>query len=296
MIDPSLENFFEVSLTNERYKLYIDIISYLESIEYETIQSELLNLAFMTMGDEDDSVAKPESTICDEMHAHLFQCIISQLRISGIGITEDATLKDAYDLIVGVSHIASFDDTASIIACTCTDDGPFEQMTEILHLVTTLPAVHWAMVLDTVSPQLVARIQELGNLTVNSQYEAMEETAEYLQKLRLYKEYADKLERQLVFFDLVESSILGREFETYLNSGILSEYFEGNQMDLLALELYGVALMSCDAKNDPAAAIRTLVEKYMSDTARIVKLNNEVTMVNGGFVKFFQSTSKGLTI
>jgi hypothetical protein len=295
VLDESLDNFFEAVLTGERYKLYVDVISYLESIEYSTIQDELLNLMYQSIGDENEKQPKPESTICDEMHAHLLQCLVTQLRISGVSVEEHTTLKDVFDLAVGIAQISTHEDVASIIATTGSDDGPIDKLAEILQLVTSQPADHWIISLESVSPQLIQRISELSVLTVNDEYEQMETTAEYLQKLRIYAEYVRTIERDLLMFELVETNVLGSDFETYINSGKIHDLFEGNEMDKLALELYGMALMSNDAKNDPPAAIRAVIEKYLSDATRIVKLNVEVGKVNVAFVKFFQTSSKGLT-
>lgn len=296
MLDESLENFLEATLTGEQYKLYVDIISYLESIEYDTIQAELLNLAFMSIGDENEKQPKPESTICDEMHGHLFQVLMSQLSQNGIEVAEGSNLKDTFDLAVGVLHISGHEDLASVIATASNDDHPNDQLSDILQLVTTIPADHWTMIIDSVSPQLIQRIREMGTQVVNTEYQEMEETAEYLQKLRLYNEFIQKQDRNLKMFELAANTILGRELETYINSGIIDDLFEGNEMDKLAMELYGLCLMSSDAKNDPPAAIRAVVEKYLSDTTRIVRLNSEMGIVNAAYVKFFQTSSKGLTI
>lgn len=295
MLDESLDNFLEASLTAERYKLYVDVISYLESIEYSTIQDELLNLAFSSISDEDDNHDKPDSLICDEMHAHLIQVLVSQLRVNGVTISEETTLKDTYDLAVGIAHIVGNEDVASILATAGNDEGPIDQLAEILHLVTTVATEHWLTMIDEVSPQLIKRIVELANRTVDAEYQEMEATAEYLQKLRIYSEYAHNAGRDLKCFDLVETNILGRDFTFYINGGTINELFEGNEMERLALELYGMALMSADAKDDPPAAVRAIIEQYLSDTTRIVKLNNEITQINSNFVKFFQTTTKGLT-
>ncbi|HEX9137147.1 MAG TPA: hypothetical protein VF905_09420 [Nitrospirota bacterium] len=295
MLDESLENFLEATLSGERYKLYVEVISYLESIEYSTIQDELLNLAFSSISDGDEKQQKPESLICDEMHAHLIQVLVSQLRLSGVTIMEETTLHDTFELAVGIVHIGGHEDVASILATAGNDEGPIDQLAEILHLVTTVPTEHWLVMLDEVSPQLIQRIVELANRTVDAEYQEMEETAEYLQKLRIYSEFAQAASRELKCFDLVETNMLGRDFVFYINSGTINELFEGNEMERLAMELFGLALMSADAKDDPPAAVRLIIEQYLSDTTRIVKLNNEITKVNAAFVKFFQTISKGLT-
>lgn len=294
MLDESLNNFFETALTGELYKLYLDIISYLESIEYETIQDELLNILYSPIPIEGERDSKSESMVCDEMAAHMWKSIATQLTLCGVEITADTKLKDAYDLAVGILHIGEHEDIASIIAAASSEDGPADQLAEILHLVTTQPADHWVMMFEDVSAQLIKKICGFGTALANTEYQEMEETATYLLKLRLYSEFVSKTERELKMLELVGNVILGGTFETYINSGILNDLFEGNEMGRLALELYGLALMSSDAKDDPPTAVRTVIEKYLSDTTRIVKLNTEIGMVNAAFVKFFQTNSKGL--
>lgn len=293
MIDETLDNLFEAALTHERYKLFLDAISYLESIEYDTIQIELLNFAFSSLVEE-ERIEKPESTIMDECHGHLMQCITSQLRSSGIEVTDEATLQQRLDLALGINRIPTYEDMASVISATFIDDTPSEKLASVLHLVTTIPTVNWTDIIDSVSTDLIKLIQNFSTTTANAEYEEVEKVNEYLLKLRIYKEFAESLGRDLIFFQLVEGDRIGRQFEDYINTGILTDFFEGNQMDLLAFEIYGMALMSTDARQDPPTAIRNIIEKYLSDTARIVKLNNEITAVNGNFVKYFATASTGL--
>lgn len=295
MLDPSLDNFLENALPAEKYKLYADIISYLESIEYDTIESELLNLIFMSIGDENEKVPKPESTCVDEIYGHLRECLISQLSQSGVKANEDVKLKDVYDLAIGLFHIGTHEDIAGIVACCSLDESPINRLAEVLQLVTTVSADHWLMVIDEIQPEVIRRIVEMSKQTIDSEYQEMEKTAEYLQKIRIYSEYCVKNgESDLEIFRLVQRVVLGQNFEVYLHSGVLHELFEGDEMDKLAKEMYGMALISNDASKDPAAAIRTIIEQYIEDTRRIVELNSQVQLVNAEFVKFYQITSQGL--
>lgn len=295
MLDSSLDNFLENALPAEKYKLYTDIISYLDSIEYDTIESELLNLIFMSIGDDNEKVTKPESTCVDEIYGHLRECLISQLSQSGIVANEEVTLKDVYDLVIGLFHIGNHEDIAGILACCSMDEPPIHQLAEVLQLVTTVCADHWLMIMDEVQPEVIRRIIEMSKETIDSEYQEMEMTAEYLQKLRIYSEYCvSKGEEHLEVFRLVQRVVLGQPFETYLRSGVLHELFEGNEMDKLAKEMYGMALMSNDASKDPIGSIRMIIEQYLEDTRRIVELNSEVSLVNAEFVKFYQTTSQGL--
>lgn len=294
MIESALDNLLEATLTPERYKLFLDAIAYLESIEYETIQDELLNFAFASMSDE-EKIDKPETMIIDEMHRHITQCLMSQLRLTGVEVNDTASLKDCLDLSVGIGNIPAFEDLGSMIAATYLDETPSEKLAEVLSLVTSVPAIHWSDLLDEVSTDLIKTIQSYSSMTASSEYDEVERLNEYLIKLRIYKEFTDQNERALIFYKLVENDKIGRNFEDYIDTGILTDFFEGNEMDKLALELYGMALMSNDARADPPTAVRESIEKYLSDTVRIVKLNAEISLINANFVKFFQTVSKGLT-
>jgi hypothetical protein len=296
MLDQSLDNFLENALPAEKYRLYVDIISYLESIEYDTIESELLNLIFMSIGDENEKVPKPESTCVDEIYGHLRECMISQLSQSGVTANEDVTLKDVYDLAIGLFHIDTHEDISGILACCSLDDPPIHKLAEVLQLVTTVNGDHWLTVIDTVQPEVIKRIIDMSKQTIDSEYQEMELTAEYLQKIRIYSEYCvEKGETNLEIFRLVQRVILGQSFELYLKTNVLHDLFEGNEMDKLAKEMYGMALISNDASKDPVGAIRTIIEQYIEDTTRIITLNSEVQLVNAEFVKFYQITSQGLS-
>lgn len=295
MLDESLDNFLESLLTAEMYKLYIEVISYLESIEYSTIQDELIDFAFEPVSDDVDKTDKTESMIVDEMHAHLKACLVSQLTMAGITTAEDCTLQNLHDLCIGLLQISSFEDEASIISTCQMDESPEGKLAEILQLLTSTPADQWLMYLESVAPEVLTNIMEILSSKVDIKYHEIEGDAEYLQKIRLYSEFCQPAYSDLKIFNLIGSLILGQEFVTYVNSGVLQELFEGDEMDKLARELYGMALLSQDAKNDPVTAIRTIIEQYLEDMPRIVKLNNQVSEINAGFVKFFQIQSKGLT-
>uniref|UniRef100_A0AAU7PFS7 Uncharacterized protein n=1 Tax=Burkholderia phage vB_BgluM-SURPRISE13 TaxID=3159457 RepID=A0AAU7PFS7_9VIRU len=295
MLDSSLDNFLENALPAEKYRLYVDIIQYLESIEYDTIEGELLNLIYMSIGDENEKVPKPESTCVDEIYGHLRECMISQLSQSGVTANEEVRLKDVYDLAIGLFHISTHEDIAGIVACCSLDEAPIHQLAEVLQLVTTVSADHWLTIIDEIAPEVIKRIVELSKQTIDSEYQEMEQTAEYLQKIRLFSEYASQKGMvDLRVFSLVAEVILGQNYTTYLDSGVLSELFEGDLMDRLAMEMYGMALMSNDASKDPVGSIRRVIEQYIEDTRRIVALNSQVQLVNAEFVKFYQINSQGL--
>lgn len=295
-LDDSLDNFLEAAVSPEKYKLYTEIISYLESIEYSTIQDELLNIMYSSVGDEDEKQQKPESMICDEIYGHLRECLISEQSRNGITLAEEINLRDSFDVCLGLLHIAGYEDTSGMMASCYSDSSSVDKLAEILQLVTTVHADHWAHLLEMVENDVIKRILEICNQTVNSEYEAMQQTGDYLAKLRIYNGFIQQFDMKLAVFELAENTMLGQDFETYINSGKLDDLFEGIEMRRLGLELYGMALISSDAKNDPVNAIRGVIEKYLADAVRIVKLNSEVSLINAEFVKYYQTNVKNLAM
>lgn len=291
MLDASISNLIEMAATDERATLLKDCIMFLESMEYDSLQAELLNIIYESFAN-DEAIEKPESVIMDEIHLKLVGAFIDQLRSNGIEVDPDAKLKDLYDLTVGISHIPTYEDMGSIVAACGSDDGPVDQLSEILQLVTTISSEHWHTVVEDVSKQLISTIIEYGGARANDEYDQIEATDRYLSKLRAYSEFVDKLDRKLAFFELVESNKLGLPFTKYIDSGVVSEYFDGNEMDKLAMELYGMALMSADGNADPVTAIRNTAEQYINDPARLLNINIEAGKINAAFVKFYQTSAK----
>lgn len=287
MIDMALLNLFDCTVTPERCQLYKDAITYLESIEYDTIQEDLLNIVFESI-DREEKIEKPESMIIDEIHSHLTDCYIDQCRKTGIEVTEETTLRQLVELAIGVGHIPTYEDMDAIVASTVTDDGPIDQLAEVLHLVTTKSVEYWMEILESVSKQLIDNIQHYGGNLVNEQYAEVERLETYLSVLRSYREFMSKTDRQLKMFTLIDSVPIGQPFTEYLNTGILNELADSNQMDLLAMELYGMCLMSEDGHRDPPTMIRSIAENFLHDSMRVVKLNNEVATLNASVVKFHQ--------
>lgn len=294
MIDATLDNFLDVSVTPEVYKLYTIIIDLLENMDYDNVQDVLINIIFSTVKDEEDSEQKPDNQICDEIRDHLNATLTNKLWEFGIELSENATMQDSCDLLIGFIRLADNEDESGILAIASGDDTPHGKFCEMLHFVTEQPACHWENIMDAVRPEVITKIVELMKETISTEYQKQEGTEQYLQKIRIYASYLDDFRQSLAVLKMLDSVILGAPFETYINSGVINDLFDGNQMDRLAMELYGMALISGDANQDPLNGVRTVIEKYLSDTARIVKLNTEMNFINAGFVKFHQTAIAGL--
>lgn len=294
MLDPSLDNFLDVAVTPEMYKLYKDIISLLENMDYDNVQNVLIDIMFASTGDDIDRVQKPDNTICDEIREHLTSTLTDLLWSFGLELSENARLADIYDLMVGFIHIGDTEDEAGILSAASSDDSPFGKFAEMLQLVTDQPACHWENILDTVRPEVITKIVELVKENINQATIQEDNAEEYLQKMRIYADYLDEFRGSLAVFKMLDGIVLGSPFETYINSGAINDLFDGNEMPRLAMELYGMALISVDYNTDPLNGVRTIIEKYVSDTARIVKINAEMNRINAGFVKFYQTAIAAL--
>lgn len=288
MLEEALDNYLEPSVSPEKYGLYTRIIGFLEGIGNDTIQDELIGIVFSVVGDEDDSTHKPDTQICDELHGHLSSELVDGLQAIGVTVVDGISLNDVFELFAGITQITSSEDTDAILAVVSGDDDVVGKLSEIMHLTTSTPACHWEVMLDEVSPELVKMISNSIKGIISGGYDQLETNEGYLEKLRIYSQFILSRDQTLLMFSMIDSVVLGSPFENYINSGLLHDLFDGNDMPKLALELYGMALMSSDARQDPVTAVRDCIEKYLTDTTRIVKLNADINYVNALFVKFYQ--------
>lgn len=288
MLEDVLDNYLEAMVSPEKYALYSTIIGFLEGIERDTIQDELIGIINSTVGDEEDSTHKPDNAICDEIHSHLHSELHDGLIAMGIQVVHGISLNDVFELYSGMAHIGSSEDTDGIMAIVSGDDDNVGKLAEILNLITSIATCHWEVLLEEVAPELIKKISGNAEFVITHGYDALEINEGYLAKLRIYAEFIQQRDQQLLMFSMIDSVILGSTFETYINSGLLHDLFDGNEMPKLAMELYGMALMSSDARQDPVNSVRNIIEKYLNDTNRIVKLNAEIGQLSAHFVKFYQ--------
>lgn len=296
MLDEGLDNFFTTMLTSEAQGLFIRAISYLEGIEYSTIQDELIDIAFTPISDSEDSVEKPETMVADEMRGHLLRVMFDQLGTSGVVPIEDAGLGQVLELAEAMFMIFGFEDSGAINSTCSMEDSPEGKMAELLQLVTGTNADEWSTLIDTIRPEVIkAIVKEMSERAVLV-YHDNELNEKYLPKLRLYSEFCASSFPELKIFNKIGGILLGQQFNSYISSGVVQYLLEGNEMEKLARELYGFALISNDAKNDPATFVRSMSDQLVDDMARLVKLNQYMTDINAKFVKFYQTQTKGTTI
>ena len=288
MLDETLDDYLEHTVSPEKYGLYAKIISLLEGVDHDTIQDELIGIINSVVGDEEDAIHKPDNEICDELHSHLSNTLIDELHSAGVVVVEGIRLNDVFELYAGILQITSSEDVDALLAVVSGDSDTIGKLSEMLHLTTSTDTCHWEVMMDDVSPELIKLISKNIKAAITDGYNKLEQSEGYLEKLRVYAQFIAERDQSLLMFSMVDTVVMGGEFETYINSGLLHDLFDGNDMPKLALELYGMALMSSDARQDPVTAVRVCIEKYVTDTSRIVKLNADITHVNALFVKFYQ--------
>lgn len=292
MLDPTLENWMEVQVTPEIEALYTKIIGLLDSVMDEgsesAVQLRMIDCIFSFIGDEEDTVPKPDNIIADEIREMLYHGLLNTIEQFGVVVGDNTKLQSAYDLLDGIVSIDGSEDIGRILAAAGSDDDNVGKLSEILHIVTTVEACHWEDMIDSVSNDLIKKINELGTTAVTDHYAANEETAKYLQNIRIYAQYIRQKGKDLQIFKLAADAQLGMPMDVYMNSGIVNQVLDSPEVEVLAQEMYGMAIISSDGRTDPTNFIRGVIEKYISDVSQIVKLNGAIGRLNGDYIKFYQ--------
>lgn len=294
MIDTTLENWMEVQVTPEIEDLYTKIIGLLDSVMDEGSQSgiqlRMIDCIYSFIGDEEDTVPKPDNIIADEIREMLYHDLLNTIEQFGVVVNENSTIQKAYELLDGLVSIDGSEDIGRILAAAGSDDDSVGRLSEILHIVTTVEACHWEDLIESVSDDLIKKINELGTTAVIDHYAANEETAMYLQNIRIYAQYIRQKGKDLRIFELAADTQLGMAMDVYMNSGIVNQVLDSPEVEQLAQEMYGMAIISSDGRTDPTNFIRGVIDKYISDVSQIVKLNGAVGRLNGDYMKFYQES------
>lgn len=305
MLTTFLDEFMEPMYTPEALVLYTDIILFMEAGPYETIQDDLMAMALAPVStsdprdlDEGDDfkvkseiTVKGEDQIRDEIVAFLQTALIKDMRTFGVEFSEEATIDDMFRLLKGMYMIDNYDDVSTLIQLVGIDTDDTERLATVLALLIEESMDNICTLIDSVSPSLIRGIQKLMINRADSAYDQMEsdEQKNYLLRIRAYREYvASRGHQHLKLYDFIAATLMGQVLEAYLDSGVLNDLIENNNMEKLSLEIYGLALVSSDGVNDPLTAIRATAERVIPDSSRVTMLINEVIKVNGGYSKFLQ--------
>lgn len=307
MLNETISDFMEVMYPAERYALLEEIILFLEAGPNESIQEDIEALMFSpgeaSMRDErhdvegdvdvnvkSDLSVKSEDVIRDQISEYLNTAVVTDLRGFGIEVAPDATLNQIFTVLKGISGLENYEDVATLIQVASIDTDNIERLAQILEIVTLESADNLCCVIDSVSDDLIRGILKLSVTRADNAYEELESDnmKRFLMRIRAYREYTQNAGFEtLKIWEYIPSIVMGSDLDVYLDSGVFTELIENNNIEKLAIEMYGLTLVSAQSE-DPLTAIRDVAEKYLSDTVRTSQLNSEVIRINGGYAKFLQ--------
>lgn len=306
MLTEFLEEYMEPLYTAEAFELYRDVILFIEAGANESIQEDLVakllspletSMRDESLDDDDndidvksDSGSIPEEVGRDQLVSYLETELRSMIRNFGVTVSDVATMREMYQLLVGLYSIDKYEDGATIVQIVSIDTDNIERLSQALEVVMAEPASYYEGFVEDVSDDLIRAIQKLTIERIEDAYAEMEdsEMRQYLTRIRAYREYMQSRGfDNLNIYEFISTIVMGQDLETYLNSGFLSETISNNNFEKIGNEIYGLALVSSQS-SDPLGAIRDVAEKFLGDSHRVLQLNNEAIRINGGFSKFLQ--------
>lgn len=196
------------------------------------------------------------------------------LRDHGVLVHDDVTVAQMNTLINGLLDIQSYSDLATLQA-TATLDGPaVEVFCEVMALVTEHDSPEITMTwVDEVDFALIQRLRELSARELTSDEQADDQARQ--------REYTERLRRLLALpgmepaLDTVrairDGMKMGMPFAAYLQRlGFQLQFYTPQRC---AQELYAMGVISRDASGNPRAAIHEHIEKFITSTEQITKID-----------------------
>jgi len=178
--------------------------------------------------------------------------------------------------IRGILDIQEYEDKEEIIRTTELDGSPEEIMADILALVTSLTASELLIHIERVNQFTITRIREIAenkdDLPLDD--EQTEEIMKRVSKLNLFCLLVNNYNLKISFL-LQHGLQANYPFTVYAD--MLKDDMEGMTPEQLAMEWYGMGIMSCDGFDNVPAIIKNNIDHYLSDIDEITKITMTIT-------------------
>jgi len=263
-----LKDYLATAVTTEMNNVIINahrLFDILEVPDYEKGFEEILML--------DDNVDQGSTqTSIIELTKTLQHKVLLE---HGITLVEDAQIETLSIFIKGILDIQDYEDNATIMKVASIPGMPEEVFAEILALVTTLTVEELMDSIESVNQLVVTRICNLFSDYDQEQTSEQEQMAQikYKNMYTLISElYPDAVFSITAY--LQNGLDLGYPFLIYIN--LIGSELEDLPVELAALNLFMICMISEDGIVSPRAVIHEHIQKYIFDIDKITKIDIEI--------------------
>ena len=268
-MDEVLFDYLSQNVPAELFDLYRKAGGIIEAFELTENYSPLVDLIQTLDHNEPSSVN-------DVIHEVFKQTLESILDDFNIRLVEGYTLSTLVDVITNLLLLESTEFLEDVWNLTYNSEDANETLADCFALISGLPADHWLVMFDRVSPALIDRICDRALWLINeSKEEVIPEENDIQAKVHenmkgILNTYAlntgevikDKiLVNSYVLYFLSSIAIELVPFKTLLT--LVDEHVFSDDLELTAFNLFVIAANASDSALDPLGYLRENISEYL---------------------------------
>lgn len=268
-MDEVLFDYLSQNVPAELFDLYRKAGGIIEAFELTENYSPLVDM-IQTLDHNEPS------NVNDLIHEVFTQTLESILDDFNIRLVEGYTLSTLVDVITNLLLLESTEFLEDVWNLTYNSEDANETLADCFALISSLPADHWLVMFDRVSPALINRICDRALWLINeSKEEVIPEENDIQTKVHenmkgILNTYAlntgepvkDKiLVNSYVLYFLSSIAVDLVPFKTLLT--LVDEYVFSDDLELTAFNLFVIAANASDSALDPLGYLRENISEYL---------------------------------
>lgn len=270
-----LHDYLNRAATPEEKLLLANALESLENVGLENYEHAIEEIILME--DEVDSDATLDA-LKKLVRALQYQV----LSMHSLQVSEEASMSFITDLIDGIMLIQNYENHGEIQQILSLDITVRERFCELMQIVTNHSVDELLLYIEHVPPGLLQRLHE------QEEHEESIETEEsialrnaQIARFRAYETYLPEGAPAKIRALLAAGVGVGHPYALY--AGTVGNGFEQLQVDEIAEEMFGMAIISSDGAERPATVIKQHIEEYIANPETITAVMARVHQLVTGF-------------
>lgn len=197
-------------------------------------------------------------------------------------LSEDCSVEMLTNVIAGILDLQQSEEFVHIKETASKDAPVNEVFCELMQLVTKYSVEELLPHMDRVSPMFFTKVKEM-NVSDDLEDDVIAmERVKLLHRFRLYDIWLPDGAPAGVRNMIKRGVDVGMPYTVY--AGVVGSGFEQMEPDVIAEEMYGMAIISIDGNSSPGEIIKENMERYIANADTITAIMARVNQIVTGFL------------
>lgn len=269
-----LDDYLRVCASHEERVMIANALAAFDKVEYEDYE---LGYTEILQTEEQHDAGETMLLIVNLTQQMLHQI----LNTYAVFMDHETTTIMLTNIVVGIADLANYEDRHAVQAAVHLDASPEEIFCELLTLTTRYAVEDIRVHLESVSQCLVTRYKEEElHLEMEDEETSLYRVAR-LHSFRMFDAFLTEGAPARVR-DMIRSGVdVGMPFKTYADT--IGTDFEQMEPDIIAEEMFGIAIISNDGYQRPQETIKEHLEDYIANADTAIAVMAKVGQILIGF-------------